>query len=64
LALIALFLLENSAHKPALGSVADLGPVTSSSAQAGVDVLLAAMPPPKPITGWLGGFGMKKKVAK
>jgi hypothetical protein len=37
----------------------------SSPSQAGVDILSAAMPPPEPTSGWLGGIGMmKKKTAK
>jgi hypothetical protein len=48
--------LENSAHESAPGSVVDSGLVTSASVLAGVDVLSAAMPPPKPMTGWLGGL--------
>ena len=32
-----------------------------SASQVDVDILSAAMPPPKPASGWLGGIGMIRK---
>lgn len=53
-----------SAHKPAPGLASDSGPAVLASVLAGADVLSTAMPPSKPTTSWLGGFALKKKVAK
>lgn len=41
-----------------------VGPAVLASVLAGADVLSTAMPPSKPTTSWLGGFALKKKVAK
>ena len=32
-----------------------------SASQVDVDILSAAMPPPKPASGWLSGIGMMRK---